>query len=219
MSFDVVADPVFEEHTFAPDEHSRTGPVVSAFEVEYALAQCVREWMPRYLAEAEAQRDLAPGDLPELRSVVTSTDASKFPEEQLPALLVSSPGLEDAPDVRGDGLYSARWRADCTVVCSARGNRQARRLAAVYVSAVRALLVQQALFSDVLDVIAVDWRGETYRSRTADDERTRAEATVQLRVQIAGAMNRFGGTLGVSEDVSVEVRKVRKVRDECRDPA
>lgn len=203
-----VTDPVFEEHTFAPEELSRIGAVVSAFEVEYALAATVRRWMPAYLAEAAKQRGLSDA-LPSLRAIVTSTDSDRFSEEQLPALIVSCLRTEERPDVRATGMYSARWRVDCQVVCSARGNRQARRLAQIYAATIRALLIQRAAQEEtgVQMLSGPDWRGESYRSRRAQDERTIAEATVELLVHVAAVTWRFGGPLGIAETVDVEVTK------------
>jgi len=203
-----VIDPVWEEHTFAPDEMSRVAAVVSAFEVEYTLAATVKRWMAFYLAEMEAQRALKEGGLPELRSIVTSADGTRFPEEQLPALIISSTGLDDPPDVRADGLYTARWRVDCRVVVSSQGNRQARRLAALYAAMVRALIIQRASQEAEGQLhLHVDWRGENYTARFLEDERTRAEAVVALRVQVAEATWRFGGPYGIAETVDVEVKK------------
>ena len=192
-------DPVFEEHTFAPDPNTVFKPIVSAFEVEYAIAQCVRVWIRDYLAEAERQRGLPVGQLPWFRSIVPGADASKWPEDQLPALIVVSAGTDPGPggrlEVHADGGYVQRWRVDCVCEVSARGNRQAQYLARVYAAHVGAMLVQQALRAPgpleggVVSLRKLDKIGERYDLRDWTVDRTRCAGVVHLQVEVADVLH------------------------------
>lgn len=194
----VFTDPVFEPARFAPDPRTAFGPIISAFEVEHALVACVRIWIRDYLAEMERQRGQAVEGMPPFRSIVVAGSPEKWPEDQLPALLVSSPGLAETGtrrglEVHGDGGYVARYRVDAVSEVSARGNRQGLRLARVYAAAVRALLVQQPLRAASKPppwLRRVDWVGEDFTLRDWTVDRTRAAGRVAFVVEVADVMTR-----------------------------
>lgn len=194
-----IVDPVFEPHRFAPNPASVFGPIISAFEVEHALAACVRIWIRDYLAEMARQRGLPPEGMPPFRSIVASGHAERWPEDQLPALLIVSPGLAETGarrslEVHGDGGYVARWRVDCVSEVSARGNRQAVMLARLYTAAVRTLVVQQPLRDGVSDpppwLRRIDWIGERYDLRDGAVERTRCAGTTSFVVEAVDVSTR-----------------------------
>jgi hypothetical protein len=200
MSFapEPVVDPLWDAHHFEPDPASVFGPIISAFEVEHALATCVRIWIRDYLAEVERQRGLGVERFPRFRSIVASGNAAKWPEDQLPALLIASPGLAETGarrgiEVHGDGGYVARWRVDCVSEVSARGNRHAIMLARLYAAAVRTLIVQQPLRgpSDPPPWLRrIDWVGERYDLRDWTVDRTRCAGTASFVVECHGVSTR-----------------------------
>jgi hypothetical protein len=196
-----IVDPVFDDWRFAPDPGSVFGPIVSAFEVEHALAACIRVWIRDYLAECERQRGLEPEGLPQFRSIVAAAQPEKWPEDQLPALLIASPGLADTTsrrgiEVHGDGGYVFRWRVDCVAEISARGNREAMRLARLYAATVRALVVQQTLRTSRLidealpSLRRIDLTGERYDLRDWTVDRTRCAGSVSFVVEVADVLTR-----------------------------
>lgn len=197
-----ITDPVYDDWTYAPDARSAFGPIVSAFEVELAVATSTRRWFGDYIAEVERRRGLEAGRLPTFRSIVLSAALEKMPEDQVPALLIASPGIETSAgssagriEAHGDGGYLARFRIDAAVVISARGNRQAPRLARLYVAALRALLVQQALQPCPLDLRRLDLVGEEYTLLDSAADRTQGAGTVRIAVEVADITNRLMGPL------------------------
>jgi hypothetical protein len=198
MSTPPIVDPVFEPALFEPDPRTAFGPILSAFEVEHALVACVRIWIRDYLAEMERQRGQAVEGMPWFRSIVVAGAPEKWPEDQLPALLVSSPGLAETGtrrgiEVHGDGGYVARYRVDAVCEVSARGNRQAIRLARVYAAAVRALLIQQPLRKPSNPppwLRRVEWTGEDFTLRDWTVDRTRCAGRVSFVVEVADVMTR-----------------------------
>jgi hypothetical protein len=170
------------------------GPLVAASDVEDALLTLLGNWMPSYLAELERHHNYAVGSLPQVRSWVRSAEVEKFPEDQLPCVMLASPGLTDAPVTDGDGRYTARWRVLVAAEIAARGNRLALALARLYATGLRAIAVQQQALAG-LDVRRVDWMGERYDVLDSADDRTTCIAQVELAVEIADVTDRNAGPL------------------------
>lgn len=201
----MVTDPVFEPHNYRPRPTSVYGPILSGFEVEHALAQTVRVWMRDYLAEIERRRLLEVGKLPAFRSMVESSTLSKFPEDQLPALLIASSGVEPRGgriEHNSDGLYTARFRVECGTVISARGNRLAVKLARYYTAALRTLLIQQLprpRWSGLEGIRRVEWVGERYAQLGDISERTQAGGMAAVIVEVEGVSQWGQGPLEPSD--------------------
>lgn len=196
-----ITDPIYEDHEFAPDPRSAFGPIVSAFEVEHALATVVRVWIRDYLAEVARQRGLDPESYPPFRSIVATARNQRFLEDQLPSLVMVSPrmlpgtGQRGHIEAHGDGSYLGRWRIDAGAVVSARGNRQAVKLARLYTAALSALLLQQAADPrwTPLPTRRVDMTGERYDEIEATSDRTLCQGVGEFVVEIDNARNWFGG--------------------------
>ena len=77
-------------------------------QLEEAIIAHISAWMPVYLREIEIQRGW-PNDkrLPNARSYTVFSRLDHFDEQQLPAVVVSSPGLAGAPKMEGTGAYTA----------------------------------------------------------------------------------------------------------------
>lgn len=197
-----ITDPIYEPWVYKPNPDSAFGPIISAFEVELAVADSVRRWMPDYLAELERRRGLEAGRMPAFRSIAVSAELQRMPEDQLPALLIASPGIEVSAsaaagriEIHGDGGILARFRVDVAAVVSARGNRHGLRLARLYAAALRTLLVQQALQPTVLDLRRLDLTGERFDLLDADGDRTQGAGVVSIAVEVADVSNRLMGPL------------------------
>jgi hypothetical protein len=213
----VTPQPIYEDWTWThPPDTDPFGPIVSGFEVEHALAMCVRRWMPDYLRAMEEQRGIPAGKLRAYRSEVpTSQDANRLPDNKLPAFAMVSRGYTDRPSVSGDGCYSARWRVDMHTVHAAKGNRQARRLAQFYAAGLRAIVTQHRSLdlgalpwgdmppeSD-LTILGIDLLAEGYTMRP-EDERTMGEGVVTVQVHVADITTRDGGPWPMYEPGEVQ---------------
>lgn len=195
-----ITDPIVEPWTFAPDPRSVFGPIVSAFEVEHALAQCVRRWQRDYIAEVCRQRAMKAEQLPRYRSIVSSADIEKMPEDTPPVLIIASPGIAAGVahpiSTRGDGTYNARFALDCASHVSARGNRQALKLARLYAAMLRTLVVQQALEpAGGLQLSAVEPVNERFERLRSDADRTISASVVSFVVDVVAISNRLAGPL------------------------
>ena len=196
------------------------GPLVAASDVEDALLGALGAWLPSYLYELERQHGMEVDSLPVPRSWVRSAEVEKFPEDQLPCVMVASPGLTEAPLADGRGQYTARWRVLMAAEISARGNRLALVLARLYATGLRAIAVQQQVL-EPLDLRRVDWMGERYDVLESVDDRTVCIAQVELAVEVAGVTDRNTGPLlpeaspspdsptwPVAQTAEVEIQKV-----------
>jgi hypothetical protein len=171
------------------------GALVSASDVELAFVALGRKWIADYLAEVERQHGMPVGTLPQPRAWIISADVEKMPEDQTPAVIVGSPGLTEAPQADGQGVYSASWRVLLGVHLSARGNDNALRLVRLYTLALRALAVQQQLIDPELAVMRVDWRDERYDVLASIDDRTVCTGVVELAVSVYEITSRHAGPL------------------------
>jgi hypothetical protein len=143
----------------------------------------------------ERQHGMPVGTLPQPRAWIISADVEKMPEDQTPAVIVGSPGLTEAPQADGQGVYSASWRVLLGVHLSARGNDNALRLVRLYTLALRALAVQQQLIDPELAVMRVDWRDERYDVLASIDDRTVCTGVVELAVSVYEITSRHAGPL------------------------
>jgi hypothetical protein len=178
-----------------PVRASAYGSLVAASDVEAAVVALGRKWIADYLAEVERQHALEVGSLPLPRAWVITSDVEKMPEDQTPAVVVSSPGLTDPPTADGQGRYTASWRLLLSPVVSARGNEHALRLARLYALALRALVLQQQVIDPDLAAVRVEWRDERYDVLDSIDDRTVCVGLVELAVVVADVTSRHAGPL------------------------
>jgi hypothetical protein len=168
--------------------------MVSAFEVEQAIAACVRRWGRNYLRALGRQNGWPEHKLPFYRTQVPSSfELNRLREDQLPGLAIVSRGTTGSWERYSDGTYNARWLVDCFSACAASGNRQARRLAQWYTAALRTMLLQhRSLEPTELDVLALDVTGERYVARAPSEERTYAEGVCTVQVHVAAVSSMWG---------------------------
>lgn len=164
------------------------GPLVAAVQVEDHIAEVVARWFPSYLYEVERTNGIEAGTLPSLRSVVRSSELERFPEDQLPCLMIGSPGLTDPPEHDGAGYYVATWQINLGIELAAGPNRRALELARLYALAARACVLQQQQdpgLEHPAAIVRVDWRDERYDVLDSVDDRTVCAGRVELAVTVA----------------------------------
>ncbi len=149
------------------------GTIRSDDEVEDAVLATLRKWLPTYLAEVERQLDLDVGYYarPAESSYTVRTDFDNWPEDMLPAIVVTSPGVEEDPAKSGGGKYRAVFGIGVTCIVSSIDQTSARRYAHRMGAAIRAALIQNQSLDQGLDgdVRGVVWIG-TRNNEVATDE-------------------------------------------------
>jgi hypothetical protein len=159
------------------------GPMVSGHQVEEAVTSTLTTWMPTYLRHMETVYGF--DALPDIRSVFVWPEAvpDGWPEHQLPALAVGSPGTSAEPDKDGDGDYRATFDIAVGVVVSASTKEATHKLARIYALAVRGSILQRRSLGGFAR--GTDWVGESYDAMDVDGKtRSLASAVVAFRVQV-----------------------------------
>jgi hypothetical protein len=177
----------------AADPLSIFGPVVSGADVESWCVETLRKWSSTYLTELENRSGRKPGSLQRVRAFVTVPTFDKWPEDQLPALLVISVGLSERPKKSGDGTYDARWRMTLGVICSARTQAEAHELAMDYTAWHRELLLNRQSLEG--RAAGVDFIDEKYDTLPFDDTRSLGAGEVTFTVEVHDVASAYAGPI------------------------
>lgn len=158
------------------------GPFLTGADVERAALATLKLWEPEYLAWAERETGREPRSLPRVRSWVTSTGIDRWPEQQLPSVLLLSTGIADEPARDGRGSYRAKFSLGLAVVVSARDRAATEELARVYAATFRNLLLKQRLGQD-FPCEAMEWAAESWDA-IPDPKRQLAAGQLVLRADV-----------------------------------
>lgn len=169
------------------------GDILTGADVEDAVVDHLKAWSPTYLAELERQAERTPESLPAVRSWnVVPSEPDKWPENQLPAVLVVSPGIIGEPQEQGDGKVVVTWNIGIAAICSAKSEDGTRRNARLYLAHLRAILIQHPKFADFAQ--DTEWLGEAYDSVIPQEyRRSLSGAQTTFAVQVADVIDRYGG--------------------------
>lgn len=177
------------------------GNIVSGVEVEEAVEDAIRTWLPTYLAEIERQTGRDPETLATFRSYTHQTEFDKWPEDQLPCCIIVSPGTEDSPGKEGNGQMRATWGFVVAMVVSARDQESTNRLVKHYAAAVRALLIQHKPVIAGSLTRGFDWVNEAYDEMPPEEAgRTLAAARLAFTMEIDQVTSSRGGPRSVPAD-------------------
>ena len=174
------------------------GPLVSGADVEDHVQEILTRWLPSYLYEIERNHQIIPGTLPLIRSIVRSAEIEKFPEDQLPCLMIASPGLTSPPIPDGGGYYTATWLVRVGVEVIAGPNRRALELARWYALAIRAAVIQQQQdpgLTKPVSIVRIDLFHEGYNDLPSINDRTVCVGRVEFTVTVAEVLQRDHGPL------------------------
>jgi hypothetical protein len=144
--------------------------IVAGVDVEAWTLQTLRVWSSTYIAELERQHGIDAGTLPRIRAWQPAPSMDKWPEDQLPTVVVMSLGTAERPLKDGDGTYRARWQINLACICSARREAEARANGMLYIAAHKALLLQRPSLGG--NATGIDWLDEDYTQIAFDDQRT-----------------------------------------------
>lgn len=125
--------------------------------IDSALLDALNEWMPTYLRAVAKDRDI--DELAAPRSIVAVSELVRFPEQQLPAVVIVNPGTDSSP-TRRPGHYDAKWPVDLCVEVSAATQSETRRNAQLYLIAARESILKARSLGQGMK--GADWGGEDY---------------------------------------------------------
>lgn len=172
------------------------GDFIHAGEVEQAVKETLQRWFETYLCEMERQTGRTCGQLPLPRSyqiVSESDDPARWPEDQLPSIIILAPGFAEPPTHDGYGAYRVRYQVSVAAMVSANTQGATRQLSRLYGTTVAAILTQNASLGDFAS--GITWTGESFDDIPLDTSRSVACAIENFQVDVDGVL-----TIGISAD-------------------
>jgi hypothetical protein len=173
------------------------GRIVTGADVEQWCLETLAKWSGTYLAEVERQHGITAGQLSRVRAWQTTPSLDKWPEDQLPAVLLVSVGLAERPVRDGSGKWRARWQMGLACVCSARTQAESRFNAMMHVAAHSQILLDRPSLEGRAN--GVDWLSEDYDTLPFDDARSLAAGMCAFTVEVENVRQNKAGPPTPSE--------------------
>lgn len=179
------------------------GPLIVETDVDYAVIETLKLWLPHYLGQVETERNLGAHFLPrpKPRSITNALDDDEYPDQLLPCVVVTTAQIDDFTKY-GDGNYSGVFAVEVSSVV--RGPRPARKrtgelrggtrfLAALWSGSVRRCIEHQ----QSLGGFAAEVRPQSARLRPVADPtgegRYLARGVNNFLVYVDQVLNEQGG--------------------------
>ena len=177
--------------TYTPDIF---GQIISANELETAVIDTLNSWFKTYARELEIQLDLPQDALPMPRSFITVDKIDRGNKDQLPSIVVVSPGLAGkAPKQEGDGTFTANFSVGVGIFVSGRDDVSTKNLVRWYASIVRAIMLQKQSLGGFTSG-GVTWLDESYDDNfQVTDNLTVGAGELVFDISVVGVVNRVGG--------------------------
>jgi hypothetical protein len=170
------------------------GQIIPPWVIENMVIDVLESWMEEYLVEINNQwpRD-GLTTYEKVRSWNVRPTADRWTEDQIPAGIVVSPGLEDTPIQSGDGYFTARYRVGVVIFAGGNGTDSARASAGTYGAAAHAILLHQKRELGGI-CTSVEWDGESFTDGEDDMHRSLSACTEEFILTVEGVVRRNGPT-------------------------
>jgi hypothetical protein len=167
------------------------GPIFTATTLELAALGVLQRTLALSLAEIARQATVATPALP--RSWMVAHTFSRFPEDQVPAVVVTSPGLARPPERRPARAWMGWFGLVVGVECQGTRQDQVDAMVRLYAGAVRHCL----LLHPSLDGVASDckWFSEDYQPAPIDERRSRGVCLVGFELLVEQLVDQAYGPL------------------------
>lgn len=171
--------------------------IVTPGMVERAMAAAVELWIDTYLGQIERIEGYDPGQIERPRGVITRSEFDKWPEEQIPLIVVMTSGLAGKPERHAQGNYHASWAVGVASIVSDIDQENTRQLSLAYAAAVRSLVLQHKMLKSATwpDGFAngTSWEDETYSDMPSLKERSISAARVIFSVGVDDVVTEYAG--------------------------
>lgn len=178
------------------------GPIVTLRTVEQGMAAFLRIWFLDYLAEVERREGYQPGEIERPHGIPVASEFDKWPEEQIPCLLVLSSGLASPADRLGDGSWTTIWQIAVAPVVKSTDEDEVRRLASAYTAAVRTAVMHKRGLEGLGRVVR--WVDEVYDGGPLERRRTHAVGRFVCDVEIDSTIEDGGPLIPSSPPLDPE---------------
>jgi hypothetical protein len=170
------------------------GDILLATQLEDATIATLESWFPVYIREIELQHGIPQDALPLPRSFITTDKIERENTDQLPAIVVVSPGFSgrDKPKQEGDGTFRVPFAISIGVFVGGKDRTSTKNLIRQYVAICRAIMLQKQSLGGFAD--GTTWLDESYDDNFAfTDQETIGAGSVIFEVWVAGVVNRYAG--------------------------
>ena len=158
------------------------GRIVTGHDVEQWALAVLHKWSSTYLAEVERQHGYEAGHLQRFRGWAIGPTFDKWPEDQVPGVLVVSAGTAGRPVKDADKSYRTRWQLQVGCLASARTQKLSHEHAHMYTTACRVALLQKQSLEGW--AAGTDWLGDRYDPLAYDDTRSLYAGYADLTVEV-----------------------------------
>jgi len=172
-----------------------------ADDLEQAVLKTLQDWFPVYIREVELQspavpdpRNIPVDTLPLPRSFFTADQVDREARNQLPSIVVISPGLSSRTDPKqnGGGTFMVPFSIAVGVFVSADSRVHTLRLVRLYTAIVRSIMIQKQSFGGFAS--GAYWLDESYDDRFSfTDDMTISAGQVVFEVWVDNVVTRFAG--------------------------
>lgn len=176
---------------------NRYGQIVTPGMVERAFVATLELWMDDYLGELERVEGYDVGEVVRPAGIITASQFAKWPEDQLPLIMVIAPGTTGKPERHAQGRYNVAWAVTAAAIVSDIDELEARRLAGAYAGAMRAAILQHKMLKSPLHPEGfaqfLSWKGEGYGDLGFEDARTLDSCRVEFAVGVEDVTTEHAG--------------------------
>jgi hypothetical protein len=167
------------------------GPLVTGHDIEQAIETTLRAYFPGDLGDLSARlfEDNRRGIEP-IRSWSTATTVDRYPEQQLPALIIVSTGTAEPP-TQVDGRWSAWWDVGIAAITAGVDGALAARTAKWYAAVARRVLLQHPTLGGLAG--GLTFTDESYDVVPFENGRTHAGAEVGVSVLVSDLVDAHAG--------------------------
>jgi hypothetical protein len=183
------------------------GPSIDSDDVERAVITHLQSWLPIYIPAIRRIKDPNNERWPEgvaaIRSYSVTHYEGHWPENQIPALVVQSPGEVDDPRTEEDGRVIGFFGVSIMVVCEGGGEDpedDAKTLSRLYASAIRMAMMQHPDLSGFSNAVGMGPELNDAITRGVEAERSLAGSVRRYVVEVENVVNLKEGPLEPLED-------------------
>lgn len=167
------------------------GHVIDRDEFEMHVIGFIQEWMNTYMAVLERQKSIVPGKLLRPRSYTQVNKFERWTQDQLPAVIVVSPGITGTPKKTGTNVYRAKFTLGVGIVIALATQEQNRKMIGTYAAAIRKMFLDKPSLGGF--AMGTEWVGENFEDLPDDSRRSIAYGSVLFVVEVDGvAVGRTG---------------------------
>lgn len=181
------------------------GTIFVSANFDDAVGQFLAKWIDTYLSKIEREVGVPARSYPRPKSwnFVFDEDSDKWPEDNLPSVMIASAGFDGTPERLGEGHYAGWW--SWTVIAFVTGKARqggnqfdaTRRAAQVYGPAIRSAVVQHQTLEGAVG--ATDLVSESYGYARDERSHTLGVAAIEFRSYIETVVEESEGPLEPDE--------------------